>query len=246
MEAHRLAFGCTCRATLLSVIVFATHLAALACGRVVTELGSAWLPGPGGSPFDASPGADATTDVAEAATEEAAGDVPEPASSGAEAASDTLEAASEASEAAACRGDLSNIGVADFHVSFSVTTSQNVLAALVNQRATCTLSDFWDVRLATNGALDVETDDVTQGANATGLKKVGPRINDGVPHKVMLQRTSGTLTVYVDGVAIASAVSRASFGQLAPIRIGSDVCTAAIDGTMPLMGTVSDLCVASP
>jgi hypothetical protein len=239
MEACRLAFGRMCRARLLSIIVFAIDLAALACGRVVTELGSAWLPGQGAPPFDASPGADATTDVAEAATDEAASNV-------GEAASDAVEAASELSEAGPCRGDLSNIGTADFHVSFSVTTTQNGLAALVNQRAVCAYSDFWDVRLATNGGLDVETDDVTQGANGTGLPKVGPSIRDGVPHKVMLRRMSETLTVYVDGVASASAISRTSFGQLAPVRIGSDVCTFAIDQTMPLIGTVSDLCVASP
>jgi len=238
MEARRGAFGRLCRAPLLSIIVFAIDLAALACGRVVTELGSAWLPGSGTSPVDAGQGPEGT-DVAEAASEEAASDV-------AEEASDAVEAASEASEAAPCRGDLSNIGAADFHVSFSVTTTQNGLAALANQRAVCAFSDFWDIRLASNGTLDVETVDATQGANGTGLKKVGPRINDGVPHKVMVQRTSETLTVYVDGVAGASAISRTSFGQLAPVRIGSDVCTVAIDGTMPLTGTLSDLCVASP
>jgi len=239
MEARWLGLGRTCRAELLSIMVFAIDMPALACGRVVTELGSAWQPGSGVSPFDASPGTDAATDVAEGATEEAASDV-------GEATSDAAEDGSELSEAGPCRGDLSNIGTADFHVSFSVTTTQNGLAALVNQRAACAYSDFWDVRLATNGGLDVETDDATQGPNGTGLPKVGPSIRDGVPHKVMLRRTSETLTVYVDGAASASAISRTSFGQLAPVRIGSDVCTLAIDGTMPLMGTVSDLCVASP
>jgi hypothetical protein len=242
MEARRAAFG---RATLLSIIVLAIDLTALACGRVVTELGSAWMPGSGSSPFDASQDPDAT-DVAEAASAEAASDAAQGASDVAEAASDALEAASAASEAAPCRGDLSNIGTADFHVSFSLVTTQNGLAAIVNQRAVCAFSDFWDIRLATNGTLDVETVDATQGANGTGLKKVGPKINDGVPHKVVVQRASGTLTVYVDGIASASAISRTSFGQLAAVRIGTDVCTFAIDQTMPLMGTVSDLCVASP
>src|SRR5260370_37267732 len=248
MEARWAASGCLCRAALFSMTVFAFDLAPLGCGGVVTELGSESVPGSGACALDANASAEAAIAAAEAAAdvseEEAAKDV-------ADAANDVLwEAASDAPEAAmeaaVCRGDLSNIGTADFHISFSVTTTQSGVAALVNQRATCTLSDFWDVRLSSNGALDVETVDATQGVNGTGLKRVGPRINDGVPHKVMLQRMSGTLTVYVDGIPSASALSRTSFGQLAPVRIGSDVCTVAIDGTSPLIGSVSDLCVASP
>jgi hypothetical protein len=245
MEARWAASGSPCRAALFSMTVFAFDFASLGCGRVVTELGSESVPGSGAPPFDASASAEAAIAAAEAAadvSEEEANEL-------ADAASDVLwEAASDAPEveAAVCRGDLSNIGTADFHISFSVTTTQSGVAALVNQRATCTLSDFWDVRLSSNGALDVETVDATQGANGTGLKRVGSRINDGVPHKVLLQRTSGTLTVYLDGTPAASAPSLTSFRQLAPLRIGTDVCTVAIDGTKPLIGTVSDVCVASP
>jgi len=36
-----------------------------------------------------------------------------------------------------CVRDLSNIGTGDFHISFSVMTTQAGLTALINQRATC-------------------------------------------------------------------------------------------------------------
>ncbi len=51
---------------------------------------------------------------------------------------------------AACLGDLSNIGAADFHISFTLTTDAGAMP-VVNQRATCNFGMFWDVRMRQAG-----------------------------------------------------------------------------------------------
>jgi len=50
-------------------------------------------------------------------------------------------------EGRVCQGDLSNVGIGDFHVSLSVTTTQGRLVALLNQRGQCNPSVFWDIRM---------------------------------------------------------------------------------------------------
>jgi hypothetical protein len=145
-------------------------------------------------------------------------------------------------DAAPCRGDLSNIGAADFHVSLSVTTSQTGLVAVVNQRSQCNPSVFWDIRIDA-GLLFVEADDV---ASYGALQSPGPRVDDGRPHSVLFQRKSDVLSVYVDDAGgMPTTPSTASFGNLPPVAVGTDVCIPQ-DGTVALKGTVSDLCIASP
>jgi hypothetical protein len=148
-----------------------------------------------------------------------------------------------AGDGGACPQDLSNIGMGDFRVEFAITTAQTQFAALVNQRAVCSHGGFWDVRMTSGGLFAVETDD---GTSYTPLTTTGPRVNDGLSHDVRVQRVAGMLTVYLDGTPTGSASSPASFGQLAPLRTGTDVCTPTIDGTMTLAGTITDLCVTSP
>jgi hypothetical protein len=141
-----------------------------------------------------------------------------------------------------CRGDLSNIGMAaDFHVALSVTTTQDGLVAVANQRAYCDPSTFWDIRID-GGFIVVEADDVVNYASA---QSPGPRVDDGLPHNVLMLRTSGRLSVFVDDAGSPTTPSTASFGQLPPVAIGTDVCSPQ-DGTMPLIGSVANLCIASP
>jgi hypothetical protein len=153
-----------------------------------------------------------------------------------------VDAGVDSADAGACRGDLSNIGAADFHVSLSVTTSQTGLVAVVNQRSQCNPSVFWDIRID-GGFVFVEADDVTSyGAIQTS----GTRVDDGRPHSVLLQRQAHVLSVYVDDAGEGPTTpSTASFGQLPPVAVGTDVCIPQ-DGTMGLTGTVANLCVASP
>ncbi len=137
---------------------------------------------------------------------------------------------------AVCDNDLSNIGAGDFRIQFTVTTSQTTWVALVSQRATCTNGMFWDIRIV-NHQIFAETDD--GNGNYTGLysNKV---VNDGLPHFVVVKRTSGVLSIDIDCQVDSSAASAAVIGAL-PAFAESTPCVS--DGTEPLVGTLTDLCV---
>jgi hypothetical protein len=149
-------------------------------------------------------------------------------------------------DALPCRNDLSNIGMADFQISFVVTTTQTGMAALVNQRGACRGGMFWDIRLWTGGFLHVETDDGFDGAaDRATLTSTGAPVNDGRPHNVLVRRAGGVLTVYVDGTASGSLGSVASFGQLPPLQSAIDVCDGHA-GTVAFVGTIAGVCATSP
>ena len=141
-----------------------------------------------------------------------------------------------------CTGDLSNIGTADFHVSLTVTTTQAGLVALVNQRATCAPSVFWDIRMQ-DGLLFVEVDDVT---HYTALSDAGASVNDGRSHAVRIERAAGVVTAYVDGVETSASPSLESLGTLPALASGTDVCVTSSDGTAAFVGKITNVCVGSP
>jgi hypothetical protein len=143
-------------------------------------------------------------------------------------------------DAADCAGDLSSVLDGDFRISFTVTSTQTGLVALVNQRRECGPSVFWDVRMEA-GRIDVEVDDVTHYDH---IVTVGAMINDGRAHEVRLERVSGTLTVFVDGANAGSLASQASLGALPSLATGTDVCVTSTDGTVALVGQISSVCVA--
>jgi len=155
--------------------------------------------------------------------------------------SEPADAAAEA-DAPRCTGDLSNVGTGDFQVSLTVTGTQTGLVALVSQRASCAPSVFWDIRMQ-DGLLFVEVDDVTR---YTALQKAGPAINDGLPHRVTVDRVAGTLTAYVDGVEAGSDTSPESLGALPAFASGTDVCVTSSDGTAAFVGQIANVCVGSP
>jgi hypothetical protein len=140
----------------------------------------------------------------------------------------------------ACTGDLSGIGTADFRISLTVVSTQTGVVALVNQRQQCAPSVFWDIRMV-DGHLDVEVDDV---ASYTKIMSTGAPINDGLPHDIAVQRSAGTVTVTIDGADAGSEPSAASLGALPPLASGTDVCVTSSDGTVDLVGEISNVCVA--
>jgi hypothetical protein len=143
----------------------------------------------------------------------------------------------------ACTDDLSNIGTGDFRISLTLTTTQNALAAILNQRPTCNPGTFWDLRLNPGGVLEMETDDNGGLADLTTLVTTAT-VNDGNPHQVLVERVSGMLTVSIDGVSTAAVASTASLGALPPLQQGTDVCVGA-DPTTTFVGTIANVCVAS-
>ena len=105
---------------------------------------------------------------------------------------------------------------------------------------------FWDVRLQ-SGELLVETDDgVTTPTRVLGT---GPLVNDGVAHCVSVARTAGVVTMWVDGAASGTANSVSSFAQLPGVSEAGDPCEGmggAKDGTIQFVGTIANLCLATP
>jgi hypothetical protein len=71
----------------------------------------------------------------------------------------------------------------------------------------------------------------------------GVPLNDGVPHMVVVTRISGTMSISVDGVAGTPVSSTSNFGALPPLATGTDVCDG-VDGTVPLVGTVTNVCIS--
>ncbi len=137
-----------------------------------------------------------------------------------------------------CTSDLSNLGTGDFHIFFSVQTLQTGQTALLNQQSSCGAGTFWDVR-AQNGALLIETGQ--GGTNATLTTSATTTINDAQIHNVTIERVAGTLSAFIDDVAVGSKASPAFLGALAALRVGTDVCATA----SPFAGTISNLCITA-
>lgn len=145
---------------------------------------------------------------------------------------------------------MSNIGQGDFRIQFTLNTTQTGLVSLLSQRADCLGTGsqpggWWSIRMnpdpsdSTKGILGVET------AGGTYTVLFGTRqINDGLTHSIVVERTSGVLTITIDCVPDGSAPSSSDFGDLggAPLTT-NDACTG-LDGTQPLSGTLGNVCVS--
>jgi hypothetical protein len=141
-----------------------------------------------------------------------------------------------------CTGDLSNIHGADFSIAVTVKTTQSGLVSLLNQRSSCgPTGTFWDVRLS-SGGVRAEINDNTTAVNLTSL---GLLVNDGQPHDVLVQRFAGTMTILIDGSATGSIAAPSSLGALPALKSGTDVCDGH-SAQVPFMGTMSNVCIASP
>jgi hypothetical protein len=154
-------------------------------------------------------------------------------------------------DGASCANDLSNIGTGNFRISFNFTTAQSGLVALLNQRAVCGFSPFWDIRLK-DGRLQVET---CEDANATQYAQVmstGALLNDNRQHTIVVERVMQTLVIVIDGAMSGSSRAEASLGPLPPLAAGNDTCTQVVDDegattandNVVLMGSISDVCIA--
>lgn len=149
------------------------------------------------------------------------------------------------SDAGLCVRDLSNIGTADFHIAFTLTTTAAPpqFMVLLDQRATCGVGGYWDIYMAGAGYIQIQTDD---GLNGQGLDAVAtdgpPGVNDGSPHRIVAARTEGQLWVQVDtGAASAPVADPDNFGVLPPLAVGTSPCE------LPFVdGTIADICITSP
>ncbi len=157
--------------------------------------------------------------------------------------------------ACTCVDDLSGVGLGDFAIGFTITTTMHPTppgyGALLNQHATCDSQHAgWDVWL--NGGGDDGTVElqVYDGSAVFDSDNTPQSVNDGSPHRVVLARRNAgaTMTFYVDGVASTRGVpAEALGGTLAPLLTGTDpVCSAnGAQPSEPLVGMLSGVCITA-
>jgi hypothetical protein len=146
-----------------------------------------------------------------------------------------------------CQNDLTNIGQGDFRIEFTISTTQSGIVSVLSQRANCQGAGsppggWWSVRIVPEGGIGVLGVE-TAGGSYTAITG-DTQINDGLTHSVVVERTSGVLTITTDGLPDGSGLSSSFFGDLgsAPLTT-NDACTG-LDGTQPLSGTLADVCVS--
>jgi hypothetical protein len=144
-----------------------------------------------------------------------------------------------------CSGTLADVGTGDFSIAFTLTTSAAVRSGVISQRSVCMHSKFWDIRIGkvTGGAIamSIELDD--GGANYTSFSAPAP-LTDGNPHEVKVCRKAGQVYAFADGKLLASVPNQTPFSTLPALATLTTKCTA-LDGTVALVGTVTDVCVGA-
>lgn len=126
-----------------------------------------------------------------------------------------------------------NPGTSDFTFEFWINTTQQVTVSsyILEKRPVCNLSSFYAVQLKDGGGIAVELCQDTTTTNYNIVTSLVP-INDGAWHHVALVREGVTASIYIDGVATASAstpgVTNISNGR--PLTIGQGVCSRPFGG----------------
>ena len=141
----------------------------------------------------------------------------------------------------ACLSSLEGIGLADFTIAFSIQTAANATSTVIGQRGLCAHDKMWDVRII-GGPLQMEFDDLVNYTEVV----TKARVNDNNVHAVVVKRVAGTLTVTIDGVLDSTAPAAESFAALTPLFVAAGDPCEKKDGTLPLVGAVTDVCLGSP
>ena len=154
-------------------------------------------------------------------------------------------------DASMCKNDLSNVGTADFHISFTLRTRQTGQAAVVNQRPACGYAMFWDVTLDDQGRVFAETDDYSPPSGSMTYASVTSTVavNDGRSHAIVVQRVAEVLTVKIDGVGSGSTPAASNLRQLPALQEGVDACDVGSCSNcvrQALVGSITNFCAASP
>ena len=150
-------------------------------------------------------------------------------------------------DAPTCVTDLSNVGTGDFHIAFTLTinSAASQTIDLLNQRSGCDMaSTFWDVTLSPSGGIGAATNSTTDagGYAETG---VAGNVNDGLPHRIVVERVSGMLSDSIDGMQKSAPVAdEYSFAVLPSLVIGADQCPNI--GSLTSHGSISEVCLSAP
>ena len=198
----------------------------------------------GGTGDSGSGGVDATTDHSiEGSTDGASDDSAQDAAHDV-TASDALQDAPIEAPTCTCVDDLSNVGLGDFYIAFTITLSVTTPVAIASQRSSCqTTLPYWSVHTGSgNGLVYME---VGAGNNVYEEPTNTQSIADGQPHRIVIARTKGgtTFMFTVDGTLenTVSASAEALGGTLPGLAIGVDnACT----GNGSVAGQPTNVCLS--
>ncbi len=145
-----------------------------------------------------------------------------------------------------CTNSLSAVGVGDFSIAFTLTTTSAVRTGVISQRAICMRSKFWDIRLGKTNESSVFSIELDDGANYTSFTASAPLLNDGAPHDVRVCRKAGQVYAFADGQLIGkpTALSKTNLNGLAALTTLTTTCNP-YDGTVKLVGAVENICVGA-
>lgn len=135
-----------------------------------------------------------------------------------------------------------NFGTSDFTIDFWIrTTNTTRTEGVLGKREICGHHSFWDMRVGSNGTLNVELDQ-DAGATNYNTQTTSVPINDGVFHLVAVVREGATMRIYVDGVLSATGTTAGvtNLVNTALLTAGTSACTGQ-DGTNFFTGQLDEL-----
>jgi len=148
-------------------------------------------------------------------------------------------------DAPICLTDLSDIGMGDFSIRFTLTTNETGMTlALLNQRLGCDqMSTFWDITLSPTGDVVVATDDGIAADYV--IVQAGSALNDGKAHQVAVIRRTGKLWITADGAVISPMTPDAhTFATLSSLAIGTSTCMGVTPAAA--YAVIANLCLTEP
>lgn len=155
----------------------------------------------------------------------------------------TVDAGSDVVTApdAACVPSLSNVGTGDFTVSMTVTTRASTLSTIACQRSVCNGNNpLWEVLMDPGGTLAIAVDD---DAGHLCQFHSSTIINDDASHNIVITRRHAQLAVNIDGADAGSVPCATSVGLLPAMTILSGDPCEHITSLVPLVGTVTNVCL---
>lgn len=139
-----------------------------------------------------------------------------------------------------CANDLSNVGLGDFSIRFTIQTTATTRQAVLFQRAICAgSSGHWDLYLGQDALAGVPVLEVQSGGSFAQTNAT-LAVNDGAPHVVEFQRLAGFLIASVDGQSFGGQTVALPLSALPALQVATGHPCAS---TPSLQGALIGICV---
>ena len=142
--------------------------------------------------------------------------------------------------------DAGNFGTNDFSIDFWMQTTNTSAQALLSKRAVCGYDNFWDIRVNSDGTINVGICQDTSGNYYRQLVSTAT-VRDGTFHEITFVRLNKALYLYVDGIlnAATSTTHVININNSQVVSAGSDACVGQ-DGIIRFDGVLDEIKFAVP